>query len=197
MSMLNRVVPVKAIIEGIKDDAADGNFVSPNSRRSRRRRRAGKTVEHGELRSDPGTIIGRWTLVAHIGFREWLSARGMDKEAVDRAVDTAFHRAKVVIEDSRKHDDGAVFTVITNLKWRPWRKKERVEYRLDGTTVTNMKSPLGDVEITASVEDGSLIHRVVTPRGLETHLRELVDGQMVQTMTDSSGARCVLTYARC
>ena len=197
MSMLNRVVPVRAIIEGAKDDVTEGNFLSPNGRHSRRRRRATKTVQHGELRTDPGTVIGTWTLVSHIGLREWLSARGMDKEAVDKAVDTAFHRTRITIADSRKHDDGAVFTVVTKVPWRPRKKRERVEYRLDGTTVVTQKSPLGDVEITAAVEDGSLVHRVVTPRGLETHLRELVDGRLVQTMTDSTGAKCVLTYARC
>ena len=110
---------------------------------------------------------------------------------------TAFFHTRIIIEDSRKHDDGAVFTVVTNVKWRLRKKRERVEYRLDGTTVVTMKSPLGDVEITAAVEDGSLVHRVVTPRGLETHLRELVDGQMVQTMTDATGATCVLVYRRC
>ena len=197
MSMLNRVVPVKAIIEGKKEDFVRGDMVSPNGRYGRKRKRAEKVVQHGEMRKDPGTIIGTWRLYSQIGFREWLAARGSDKEAVDNAVNTAFFHTKIVIEDSRKHDDGAVFTVVTRRKWRLRKKRERVEYRLDGTSVVTMKSPLGEVEITASVEDGSLVHRVVTPRGLETHLRELVDGQMVQTMTDETGAKCVLVYSRC
>ena len=195
--MLNRVVPVKAIIEGKKEEFVRGDMVSPNGRYGRKRKRAEKAVQHGTLRDDPGTIIGTWRLHSQMGFREWLMARGLDKEAADNAVATAFFRTRTVIEDSKKHDDGAVFTIVTKVKWRPRRKRERVEYRLDGTTVLTMTSPLGDVEITAAVEDGSLVHRVVTPRGLETHLRELVDGRLVQTMTDSTGATCILTYSRC
>ena len=195
--MLNRVVPVKAIIEGKKEEFVRGDMVSPNSRYGRKRKRSEKVVQHGTLRDDPGTIIGTWRLHSQMGFREWLMARGLDKDAADNAVAAAFFRTRTIIEDSKKHDDGAVFTTVTKVKWRPRRKRERVEYRLDGTTVLTMKSPLGDVEITAAVEDGSLVHRVVTPRGLETHLRELVDGRLVQTMTDSTGATCVLTYSRC
>lgn len=197
MSMLNRVVPVNAIIEGKKEEFVRGDMVSANGRYGRKHKRAEKKVQHGELRADSGTIIGTWRLHSQMGLREWLMARGLDKEAADKSVATSFFHTRLVIEDSRKHDDGAVFTTITKVKWRPRKKRERVEYRLDGTTVLTMKSPLGDVEITAAVEDGSLIHRVVTPRGLETHLRELVDGQMVQTMTDATGATCVLVYKRC
>jgi len=195
--MLNRVVPVNAIIEGKKEEFVRGDMVSPYGRHGRKRKHAEKAVQHGTLRDDPGTIIGTWRLHSQMGFREWLMARGLDKEAADDAVATAFFRSRLVIEDSKKHDDGAVFTIVTKVKWRPRRRRERVEYRLDGTTVLTMKSPLGDVEITAAVEDGSLVHRVVTARGLETHLRELVDGRLVQTMTDSTGAKCVLAYSRC
>jgi hypothetical protein len=186
--MLNRIIPIDAKLDGFAEDAERRAF---NTDR--------KTPDKNEQVSVPeySSWIGRWSLVAQTGYREWLDARAMVPEEIDGHIKSLFNDTWVEISDTK---DGVKITTSTKVRGKLRRQVASFEFVLDGTTALTMQSPLGPVSMTASIDGVALVHIVNTTQGVETHRRQAVRSakgdRMVQTMVDAKGKTATLEYQR-
>lgn len=156
----------------------------------------------GRRRAKPPRIVpgqpmylwrGSWRLVAHTGYREWLSARRMEPAASDAHVRELFDRTTLHLQ---LHD--GVVTVATDVK-RPWRWRQdhsERDFVVDGETILREQSPLGPVDMTSILTGEEFVITVSTPRGVETHRYSYREGRMRRHLFDASGEECELEYVR-
>jgi hypothetical protein len=186
--MFNKVVPVKAKAIGMAHKSQRRAFGG-------RRRQPPKAVP-AEI-PEYSSWIGRWSLVAQTGYREWLAARAMGAEEIDTHIKSLFNNTWVEISDTK---EGIKITTSSKVRGKLRRQVASFEYVLDGMTALTMQSPLGPVSMTASIDGVALVHIVNTPDGIETHRRQAVKGpkgdRMMQTMIDAKGNNSTLEYQR-
>jgi hypothetical protein len=186
--MLKRIIPIDAKLDGFAEDTERRAF---NSHR--------KTPAKNEQVSVPeySSWIGRWSLVAQTGFREWLAARAMGPEEIDVHIKSLFNDTWVEISDTK---DGVEITTSAKVRGKLRRQVASFEYVLDGTTALTMQSPLGPVSMTASIDGVILVHIVNTTQGIETHRRQAMKSpkgdRLMQTMIDAKGKTATLEYQR-
>jgi hypothetical protein len=156
----------------------------------------------GRRRAKPPRIVpgqpmhlwrGSWRLVAHTGYREWLSNRRMEEPQIDEHITELFNRSKLTL---RMHD--GVVTVSSEVRGRwPWRKQTvEKDFVLDGETVLKEQSPLGAVDMTSLITGEEFVMTVSTPRGVETHRYFYKEGRMRRHLFDAAGEECELEYVR-
>lgn len=186
--MLNKVVPVKAKAIGIAKRNQRGMFGG--------RRRQPPKAEPTDI-PEYSSFIGRWSLVAQTGYREWLAARAMSPEDIESHIKSLFNHTWVEIGDIK---DGIKITTSSKVRGKLRRQAASFEYVLDGVTSLNMQSPLGPVSMTALIDGVALVHKVNTPNGIETHRRQAVKSpkgdRLMQTMVDAKGNTSILEYQR-
>ena len=186
--MFNKVVPVNAKVKGITKRNQRSAF-------GRRRRQATKTAPTDI--PEYSSWIGRWSLVAQTGYREWLAARAMGPEEIDAHIKSLFNNTWVEISDTK---EGIKITTSSKVRGKLRRQVASFEYVLDGMTSLTMQSPLGPVSMTASIDGVALVHIVNTPNGIETHRRQSVKSpkgdRLMQSMIDAKGNNSTLEYQR-
>ena len=186
--MFNKVVPVNAKVKGITKRNQRSAF-------GRRRRQATKTAPTDI--PEYSSWIGRWSLVAQTGYREWLAARAMGPEEIDTHIKSLFNNTWVEISDTK---EGIKITTSSKVRGKLRRQVASFEYVLDGMTSLTMQSPLGPVSMTASIDGVALVHIVNTPNGIETHRRQSVKSpkgdRLMQSMIDAKGNNSTLEYQR-
>lgn len=186
--MFNKVVPVEAKLYGV-------------AKKGERRFFDGHQKKGGPQQVDDvpeySSFIGRWSLVAQTGYREWLAARAMSPGDVDAHIKSLFNHTWVEIGDTK---EGIKITTSSKVRGKLRRQVASFEYVLDGVTSLNMQSPLGPVSMTASIDGVALVHKVNTPNGIETHRRQALKSskgdRLVQTMVDARGNTSTLEYRR-
>lgn len=186
--MLKKIVPIEARIDGFAEGA---------KRRAFNPRRKKPTGKSQEPTPEYSSWIGRWTLDAQTGYREWLAKRSMGPDEINLHIDTLFQRSWVEIRDTK---DGIRMTTSSRIRRKLRRQVASFDYVLDGVTSLNVESPLGLVSMTASIEGTALVHIVNTPNGVETHRRQALRSpkgdRMMQTMIDAKGNTATLEYQR-
>ena len=186
--MFNKVGPVNAKVMGIAKRNQRGMY-------GRRRRQATKTAPTDI--PEYSSWIGRWSLVAQTGYREWLAARAMGPEEIDAHIKSLFNNTWVEISDTK---EGIKITTSSKVRGKLRRQVASYEYVLDGMTAMTTQSPLGPVSMTASIDGVALVHIVNTPNGIETHRRQAVKSpkgdRLMQTMIDAKGNNSTLEYQR-
>lgn len=186
--MFNKVVPINPKVMGIAKRNQRGAFGG-------RRRQQPKTAPTDI--PEYSSWIGRWSLVAQTGYREWLAARAMGAEEIDAHIKSLFNNTLVEISDTK---EGIKITTLSKVRGKLRRQAASFEYVLDGITALTMQSPLGPVSMTASIDGVALVHIVTTPNGIETHRRQAVKSpkgdRLIQTMIDAKGNNSSLEYQR-
>jgi hypothetical protein len=187
-NMFNKVVPVKSKASGIAKRNQRGMF-------GRRRRQKPKSLPTDI--PEYSSWIGRWSLVAQTGYREWLASRVMGPGEIDTHIKSLFNHTWVEISDTK---EGVKITTSSKVRGKLRRQVASFEYVLDGMTALTMQSPLGPVSMTASIDGVALVHKVNTPNGIETHRRQAVKSpkgdRLMQTMIDAKGNTATLEYQR-
>ena len=186
--MLNKVVPVKAKAMGMAKQSQRRAFGG-------RRRQPPKALPTDI--PEYSSWIGRWSLVAQTGYREWLAARAMGAEEIDAHIKSLFNNTWIEISDTK---EGVKITTSSKIRGKLRRQVASFKYVLDGMTSLTMQSPLGPVSMTASIDGVALVHIVNTPNGIETHRRQAVKSpkgdRLMQTMIDAKGNNSTLEYQR-
>ena len=186
--MFNKVVPVNAKVKGIAKRNQRSAFGG-------RRRQPPKALPTDI--PEYSSWIGRWSLVAQTGYREWLAARAMGPEEIDAHIKSLFNNTWVEISDTK---EGVNITTSSKVRGRFRRQVASFEYVLDGMTALTMQSPLGPISMTASIDGVALVHIVNTPNGIETHRRQAVKSpkgdRLMQTMIDAKGNNPTLENQR-
>ena len=186
--MLKRIIPIEARLDGLAEDSERKFF-------DRHQKKKG----HASPTNIPEytSFIGRWSLVAQTGYREWLAARAMGPEEIDAHIKSLFNNTWVEISDTK---EGVNITTSSKVRGRFRRQVASFEYVLDGMTALTMQSPLGPISMTASIDGVALVHIVNTPNGIETHRRQAVKSpkgdRLMQTMIDAKGNNATLEYQR-
>jgi hypothetical protein len=186
--MLKRIVPIEARLDGLAEDSQRKFFDGHQ-----------KKKVHASPTDIPeySSWIGRWSLVAQTGYREWLTARAMGAEEIETHIKSLFNNTWVEISDTKK---GVKITTSSKVRGKLRRQVASFEYVLDGMTALTMQSPLGPVSMTASIDGVALVLKVTTPNGIETHRRQAVKSpkgdRMIQTMIDAKGNNSTLEYQR-
>ena len=186
--MLKRIIPIEARLDGLAEDSERKFF----DRHQKKKGHASPTAI-----PEYTSFIGRWSLVAQTGYREWLAARAMGPEEIDAHIKSLFNNTWVEISDTK---EGVNITTSSKVRGRFRRQVASVEYVLDGMTALTMQSPLGPISMTASIDGVALVHIVNTPNGIETHRRQAVKSpkgdRLMQTMIDAKGNNATLEYQR-
>lgn len=186
--MFKKVVPINPKVMGIAKRNQRGAFGG-------RRRQQPKTAPTDI--PEYSSWIGRWSLVAQTGYREWLAARAMGAEEIDAHIKSLFNNTLVEISDTK---EGIKITTLSKVRGKLRRQAASFEYVLDGITALTMQSPLGPVSMTASIDGVALVHIVTTLNGIETHRRQAVKSpkgdRLIQTMNDAKGNNSSLEYQR-
>ena len=134
--------------------------------------------------------VGNWKLESETGFVDWLIAQGATTAEATAERDIIRRHTTLTIAVD---DDRVDLIWSTNIRGRLRRTKTVLSYSLDGVSVTTTDTPLGSVSATAAVEQDMLVHRVIGPRGTETHRRHIVGGRLHQTMTTDDPALSTTT----
>ena len=186
--MLKRIIPIEARLDGLAEDSERKFFDGHQKKKGH-----ASPIDIPEYSS----WIGRWSLVAQTGFREWLAARAMGPEEIDVHIKSLFNDTWVEISDTK---DGVEITTSAKVRGKLRRQVASFEYVLDGTTALTMQSPLGPVSMTASIDGVILVHIVNTTQGIETHRRQAMKSpkgdRLMQTMIDAKGKTATLEYQR-
>ena len=186
--MLKRIIPIEARLDGLAEDSERKFF----DRHQKKKGHASPTAI-----PEYTSFIGRWSLVAQTGYREWLAARAMGPEEIDAHIKSLFNNTWVEISDTK---EGVNITTSSKVRGRFRRQVASFEYVLDGMTALTMQSPLGPISMTASIDGVALVHIVNTPNGIETHRRQAVKSpkgdRLMQTMIDAKGNNATLEYQR-
>ena len=186
--MLKRIIPIEARLDGLTEDSERKFF----DRHQKKKGQSSPTAI-----PEYTSFIGRWSLVAQTGYREWLAARAMGPEEIDAHIKSLFNNTWVEISDTK---EGVNITTSSKVRGRFRRQVASFEYVLDGVTALTMQSPLGPVSMTASIDGVALVHIVNTPNGIETHRRQAVKSpkgdRLMQTMIDAKGNNATLEYQR-
>lgn len=186
--MFKKVVPINPKVMGIAKRNQRGAFGG-------RRRQQPKTAPTDI--PEYSSWIGRWSLVAQTGYREWLAARAMGAEEIDAHIKALFNQTWIEIGDTK---EGVKITTSSKVSGKLRRQVASFEYVLDGLTALTMQTPLGPVSMTASIDGVALVHIVNTPNGIETHRRQAVKStkgdRLMQTMIDAQGNNSNLEYQR-
>jgi hypothetical protein len=141
---------------------------------------------------------GRWQLVAHTGFKEWLIHRGVSPADADAEVQTLLHRTVLSISSKKS---GVRFVWSTDVPKRFFDARRKVDYSLDGTTATVVGSPIGETSAVATLDGAELVHHVSGSSHRETHRRRVVGDRMILEMTvdgstKNAGTWCELEWLR-
>ena len=186
--MLKRIIPIEARLDGLAEDSERKFFDGHQKKKGH-----ASPIDIPEYSS----WIGRWSLVAQTGYREWLAARAMGAEEIDTHIKSLFNNTWVEISDTK---EGVKITTSSKVRGKLRRQVASFEYVLDGMTALTMQSPLGPVSMTASSNGVALVLKVTTPNGIETHRRQAVKSpkgdRMIQTMIDAKGNNSTLEYQR-
>lgn len=186
--MLKRIIPIEARLDGLAEDSERKFFDGHQKKKGH-----ASPIDIPEYSS----WIGRWSLVAQTGYREWLAARAMGAEEIDTHIKSLFNNTWVEISDTK---EGIKITTSSKVRGKLRRQVASFEYALDGMTALTMQSPLGPVSMTASIDGVALVHIVKTPNGIETHRRQAVKSakgdRLMQTMIDAKGNNSTLEYQR-
>ena len=186
--MLKRIVPIEARLDGLAEDSQRKFFDGHQKK---------KVHESPTDIPEYSSWIGRWSLVAQTGYREWLTARAMGAEEIETHIKSLFNNTWVEISDTK---EGVKITTSSKVRGKLRRQVASFEYVLDGMTALTMQSPLGPVSMTASIDGVALVLKVTTPNGIETHRRQAVKSpkgdRMIQTMIDAKGNNSTLEYQR-
>lgn len=186
--MLKRIIPIEARLDGLAEDS-ERKFFDGHQ----------KKKDHASPTDVPEytSFIGRWTLVAQTGYREWLATRSMSSTEIDAHIKSLFNHAWFEIGDTK---EGVKITTSSKVRGKLRRQVASFEYVLDGMTALTIQSPLGPVSMTASIDGVALVHIVNTPNGIETHRRQAVKSpkgdRLMQTMIDAKGNNSTLEYQR-
>ena len=80
--MLKRIIPIEARLDGLAEDS-ERKFFDGHQ----------KKKDHASPTDIPEytSFIGRWSLVAQTGYREWLAARAMGAEEIDAHIKSLFN----------------------------------------------------------------------------------------------------------
>ena len=134
--------------------------------------------------------VGNWKLESETGFVDWLIVQGATtaEATAERDIIRRHTTLTIAIDDDRVE-----LIWRTNVRGRLKRSKTILSYSLDGVSATTTDTPLGSVSATAAVEQDMLVHRVIGPRGTETHRRHIVGGRLHQTMTTDDPALSTTT----
>ena len=91
--MLKKIIPIEARLDGLAEDS-ERNFFDGHQ----------KKKVHASPTDIPeySSWIGRWSLVAHTGYREWLAARAMSAEDIDAHIKSLFNNTWVAISDTKE-----------------------------------------------------------------------------------------------
>ncbi|MEY3681130.1 MAG: hypothetical protein ACO27U_06380 [Ilumatobacteraceae bacterium] len=181
--MLPRLFNPDMLLQRAKVGAMRGLFsAKPRTGRSR-------TKVSGPIRAWRGS----WKLVAHTGYREWLTARGMSPDDVDDEVTHLFHRSVTTI--GLKDEAVTVSQIIR------WKGRKRTERRLDtivvdGQTVFAGESPTGPVTKTAIFAGEDLVVNATGSRGPEVHRYTIQSNRLHVVMTGVEHEEALLEFER-
>ena len=124
--MLKRIIPIEARLDGLAEDSERKFF-------DRHQKKKG----HASPTNIPEytSFIGRWSLVAQTGYREWLAARAMGVEEIDAHIKSLFNDTWVAISDTK---EGIKITTSSKVRGKLRRQVASFEYVLDGVTALTM-----------------------------------------------------------